>query len=120
MRVNLRADARALDLVDAGDAAGGQLRQPEVDGVAFLNGQRLGGLDEAPVKLDAAPVDGGIEDLAVPFGGAGVAQSGMRPHRSGGDNVETAALEHQLALGLILDPVNLTAILAPARLARPA
>ena len=44
----------------------------------------------------------------------------MRPHRPGRDDVEAAALEHQLALGFVLDPIDLIAILAAARLTWPA
>ena len=44
----------------------------------------------------------------------------MGPYCPGCDDVEAAAFEHQLALGLVLDPVDLIAILAPAWLAGPA
>ena len=110
----------ALDLVDAGDAARGQLRQPQIDRVAFLDRQGLGGFDEAAIKPNAAPVDGGVVHLAVALGDAGMPQFRMRPHRPGRDDVEAAALEQQLALGFVLDPVDLIAILAAARLTRPA
>ena len=62
----------AFDLVDAGNAARGQLRQPQIDRVSLLDRQSLGGLDEAAIKSDTASVDGGVENLAATLGDAGM------------------------------------------------
>ena len=110
----------ALDLVDAGDAAGGQLRQPEVDCVAFLDRQGLGGLDKTAIEPNTAPIDSGVVHLAVALGDARMPQFRMRPHRAGCDDVEAAALEQQLALGFVLDPIDLIAVFAAARFSWPA
>src|SRR5262245_10533493 len=81
-----------------------QLREPQADGIAFLDGKIAGGGCEDPVEPNAAIVDGHVLELIAALGFRQMFKLWRLPDGPRGDDVSLAALVKQRELCRIFVP----------------